>query len=104
MTKALAKPRFWMVLSLLLWVCATAGLAQNVPSFAQDNAVAAQGFRIAGTVVDAVTGAMLSRVRVSIANTRARAERIETVTDESGHFEFAGVPPGKYSLQGARRG
>ena len=70
----------------------------------QNDAGQAQGFKIAGTVVNAVTGAPLERVRVSIANTRARNQRIEMVTTEDAHFEFTGQPAGKYSLQGTRRG
>ena len=59
---------------------------------------------IAGTVVNAITGAPLGRVRVSIADTRARMQRIEMETGEGGHFEFAHLPAGKYSLQGSRQG
>jgi hypothetical protein len=43
-------------------------------------------------------------VKVRLADTRARARRIETVTGEGGRFEFAGLAAGKYSLQGAKRG
>ncbi len=63
-----------------------------------------QGYVIAGTVVNAITGTPLARVRVSIADTRARMQRIEMDTGEGGHFEFAHLPAGKYSLQGSRRG
>ncbi len=64
----------------------------------------AQEFTIAGTVVSATTGAPLARVTVSIADARSRSRMIETQTGESGHFEFAGVPAGKYTLQGVKRG
>ncbi len=63
-----------------------------------------QGYVIAGTVVNAITGAPLGRVRVSIADTRARMQRIEMETGEGGHFEFAHLAAGKYSLQGSRQG
>lgn len=72
------------------------------PRGPQDAAV--QGFKIAGTVVNAVTGAPVSRAKVTIADTRYRARQVATQTDESGHFEFAGLPPGKYALQGSRAG
>ena len=39
-----------------------------------------------------------------MADTRARMRRIETVTGEGGHFEFAGLPAGKYALEGSRSG
>lgn len=63
-----------------------------------------RGYVIAGTVVNAITGAPLARVRVSIADTRARMQRIEMETGEGGHFEFAHLASGKYSLQGSRQG
>lgn len=88
----------WLMMSI------NATGAQNATSPSQNDSGQTQGFKIAGTVVNAVTGAPLERVRVSIANTRARAQRVETLTATGGHFEFTGVPPGKYSLQGARRG
>jgi protocatechuate 3,4-dioxygenase beta subunit len=70
----------------------------------QENGRAAQGYKIAGAVVNAVTGAALARAKVIVADTRTRMRRIETVTDERGHFEFAGLPAGKYALQGSRSG
>ncbi len=76
----------------------------HAPAFTQENGAAEQGYQIAGTVVNAVTGAALARVKVSIADTRERMRRVETITGEGGHFEFAGLPAGKYSLQGSRSG
>ena len=82
----------------------TAGQNAPVPPRSQNDFVQTQEFKIAGTVVNAVTGALLERVRVSIANTRAPNQRTEMVTGAGGHFEFTGVPDGKYSLEGTRRG
>ena len=65
---------------------------------------ASQTFNIAGTVVSATTGAPLSQARISIAETRDRGKAISMVTSEDGHFEFSQLKPGKYSLQGAKRG
>jgi len=88
----------------LLTVCAAASSAQNpLPTISQGSAEA-QGYKIAGTAVNAVTGAPLARVKVSVADTRARARRIETITGEGGNFEFRGLPAGKYALQGTRSG
>jgi protocatechuate 3,4-dioxygenase beta subunit len=78
----------------------TAQLA--TPADAQDEVT--QGFKIAGTVVNAVTGAPLARAKVTLADTRYRAGQIAIQADETGHFEFAGLPPGKYALQGSRAG
>src|SRR5208283_195901 len=60
--------------------------------------------KIAGTVVSATTGAPLAQTRVSIADTKNRANMRWMVTNESGRFEFGQVPAGKYSLEGAKRG
>jgi hypothetical protein len=89
---------------LWLAMAAVTGGAQNPNPAPQESYAAGQGFKIAGTVVNAVTGAALARVKVSIADTRARTRKIEMVTGEGGNFEFAQLPAGKYSLQGAKRG
>jgi len=89
---------------VLLAMSALAVEAQSSTRAPEQQNTEGQGFKIAGTVVNAATGAALARVKVSIADTRARAQEIEMVTGEGGHFEFAGVPAGKYALQGAKRG
>jgi protocatechuate 3,4-dioxygenase beta subunit len=78
--------------------------SQNPNPPAQTNTTGEEGFKIAGTVVNAVTGAALARVEVTLADTRNRTRRIAMITDETGRFEFVAVPPGKYSLEGAKRG
>jgi protocatechuate 3,4-dioxygenase beta subunit len=60
--------------------------------------------KVAGTVVSSLTGAPLAQTRVSIADTRNRANMLWMVTNDSGRFEFDRIPPGKYSLVGAKRG
>jgi hypothetical protein len=60
--------------------------------------------KIAGTVVGSTTGAPLAQTRVSIADTKNRANMRWMITNESGRFEFDRIPPGKYSLVGAKRG
>jgi protocatechuate 3,4-dioxygenase beta subunit len=75
---------------------------QNPPP--QDASRSGQTFKIAGTVVSATTGAPLSQARISIGETRDRGRAISMVTSEDGHFEFSQLKPGKYSLQGAKRG
>jgi hypothetical protein len=61
-------------------------------------------FKIAGTVVNAITGAPLSQARISITGAKERGRAISVVTSERGNFEFSQLKAGKYSLQGSRRG
>jgi uncharacterized protein (DUF2141 family) len=78
--------------------------AEGQTSAAQEGARAGQTFKIAGTVVNAMTGAPLSQARISIADTRDRSKPIGMITMEDGHFEFSQLKAGKYSLSGAKRG
>jgi protocatechuate 3,4-dioxygenase beta subunit len=61
-------------------------------------------FRIAGTIVNAIGGNPLARARVSIFDTRNPQTRQSVITSEDGRFEFKQLSPGKYALQGAKRG
>ena len=78
------------------------------PSFAQqsgsDQPKPSGTFRVAGVVVSSVTGAPLPQARVFLSSTTNRRESASMVTQEDGRFQFTGLPAGKYSLQGARRG
>jgi len=62
------------------------------------------GFRIAGTVVNAVGGGPLARARVTILDTRNPQNTQWGITSEDGRFEFKQLVPGKYALRGAKRG
>ena len=98
----------WMARRFAI-VMMIAGVGSALEERQNPGAVAAQeshadSFKIAGTVVNAVTGEALAHVRVTLANVRARQQSIETFTGEGGRFEFAGLPAGKYSLRGARIG
>ncbi|HTZ46287.1 MAG TPA: carboxypeptidase-like regulatory domain-containing protein [Verrucomicrobiae bacterium] len=90
--------------ALCCFVLACAAPSAQLPAPPRSQDVAIQGFKIAGTVVNAVTGAPLARAKVTLADTRYRARQIATQADETGHFEFVGLPPGKYALQGSRAG
>ncbi len=78
--------------------------AQDVNSAPKDRSAAASQFKIAGTVVNAMTGTPLAQARISIAETRDRGKVLSVMTSENGHFEFSQLKPGKYSLQGTKRG
>jgi protocatechuate 3,4-dioxygenase beta subunit len=85
-------------------------LFHSLAVFAAQSSAAAQtqsssaALRIAGTVVSSTGGNPLGRVRVTIADARNPQNRQSMITSEDGRFEFKPVSPGKYSLQGAKRG
>jgi Carboxypeptidase regulatory-like domain len=61
-------------------------------------------FKIAGTVVNSITGAPLGKARITLMDTANRANMLSVVTGEDGHFEFYSLYRAKYSLQAAKRG
>jgi protocatechuate 3,4-dioxygenase beta subunit len=61
-------------------------------------------FRIAGTIVNAIGGNPLARARVTIVDAKNRQKAQWVITSDDGRFDFKQISPGKYSLQGARRG
>jgi hypothetical protein len=89
---------------LALLLSAAAKKADSQTPAVQESPRPAQAFKIAGTVVNAMTGAPLSQARISLADTQDRSRPISTITSEDGHFEFSPLKLGKYSLQGAKRG
>jgi Carboxypeptidase regulatory-like domain len=79
-------------------------LAAQEPPARPRSAGVPGNFRIAGVVVSQTTGTPLARTRVSIIDARNPRDARWMVTTEDGHFAFERLSPGKYSLQGARRG
>jgi protocatechuate 3,4-dioxygenase beta subunit len=75
-------------------LCASAASAQN----------ASGGYRIAGRVVDAVTGDPVARAVVSVLTQEDYKIIASSLTDAEGHFSFSGLAAGKYPLNAARRG
>jgi len=61
-------------------------------------------FRIAGTIVSVHEGHPLSRAWVSLRDVKNAQNQIFMITGDDGRFEFPNLPPGKYSLTGAKRG
>ncbi|MGA9039769.1 MAG: carboxypeptidase-like regulatory domain-containing protein [Terriglobales bacterium] len=90
---------FGLAFALLGW--SLASLAQD--SGQAEITLGAQ-FRIAGTAVNAISGAPLAQTRVTIYDVKNPNAMRSTVTSEDGRFEFGQLSAGKYSLQGARRG
>jgi len=72
-----------------------------MPAIAQPPAT----YRIAGTVVDSVSGRPLSKTRVLLETTAGSRAPIATyVTGQDGRFVFAGLSAAKYSLAAERQG
>ena len=98
--------RFFELLIFGVTVCA-AYFANCCGVFAQSSpitSVAPGSFKVAGTVVNGLTGATLAQARVALADTRTRRQVGTVVTSEDGHFEFASLPAGKYGLIGTKPG
>jgi Carboxypeptidase regulatory-like domain len=97
----------WMLFTMSVPALLQAGVAdaaQNSYPLPQESSEADRTFKIAGTAVNAITGAPLSQARISVAETKERGSVTSMVTTEDGHFEFSRLKAGKYSLQGAKRG
>jgi Carboxypeptidase regulatory-like domain len=88
---------------VLILVCILTPLSTHARSRSQ--ALAADSkFKIAGTVVNSVTGAPLGKARITLMDTANRANMLSVITGDDGHFEFYSLYRAKYSLQGAKRG
>src|SRR5713101_1617758 len=61
-------------------------------------------FKIAGTIVSSLGGRPLEKARVSLFDIGNPSNVVWMITSENGHFEFGSLKPGKFSLQGAKRG
>jgi protocatechuate 3,4-dioxygenase beta subunit len=83
------------VLGMLM--VAAAGLAAEAES------LAAQEARVLGRVTDAV-GNGLAQARVTLVAEDGATARLETVSGQSGGFQFSGVAPGTYTLRAERDG
>lgn len=62
------------------------------------------GYRIAGTVISKTDSRPLSHARIIVTDAKDAKKFESLITGDDGKFEFTGVPAGKYSLTGARRG
>jgi carboxypeptidase family protein len=61
-------------------------------------------YRIAGTVLSSTDGHPLSRARIVLVDVKTLGKPFSQFSSEDGSFSFSGLPAGKYSLQGAKRG
>ena len=91
---------------VLVWMllhCVSTGnaCAQSAPP---QTDVRSASYKIAGVVVNSVTGAPLEGARISLVDTKTRKGVVQQKTADGGRFEFTGLPAGKYSLDGSKRG
>jgi Carboxypeptidase regulatory-like domain len=95
--------RVWVFGALLPLFFLNAGSAAG-----QSEALRSDGpsvtYRVAGVVVNSVTGAPLAEARISLVDTKTRKSVAQQKSAEEGRFEFAGLPVGKFSLDGAKHG
>ncbi|MFL6306982.1 MAG: carboxypeptidase regulatory-like domain-containing protein [Candidatus Sulfotelmatobacter sp.] len=89
----------------LIICCLTQAASAQAPQAARPVAAPSGVFKIAGTVVNSLNGAPLGQVRVNLTDVQRRSQVfLSMLTSENGHFEFTGLPAGKFSLTGRRRG
>lgn len=86
----------------MLWLSSL--LLARQPATTAPQQPKAQSFRISGTIVDAITGAILSHARISVAPVTKRDDLRSVITGEDGQFSFDGLQRGKYSLIAQHRG
>lgn len=90
----------WRTTSILaawsmLWIALSAASQQSAPMIGT--------YRIAGTVVNAISEAPLAETRVSIVDIKDDKKQYSGLTGADGRFAFTHVPAGKYSLEASKR-
>src|ERR1700722_3636704 len=93
--------RSWAIILCLTGVRASA-LPQTGTALPATIPVGA--YRIAGTIISKIDRRPLAQARVTIRDAKDPQKFEFVITSEDGKYEFRGVPPGKYSLTGAKRG
>jgi hypothetical protein len=90
---------------LLLALASLSALAQTALSPSKPVLSPASGlYRIAGTVIDAVTDEPVRRATISALAMDDSHAVAATETDHEGHFSLEGLPAGKFQLTASRRG
>ena len=91
---------FSLIAALGLLPVLAAAQAPNAPA----PGISGGNYRIAGTLVSKTDAHPLAHARVTIRDTKNSDKFASLVTEEDGKFEFNGLPAGKYSLNGSKRG
>ena len=92
--------RRWTSATLALLIAGAAALAQTQ----EPSTPSTSSYRIAGTIVDAISGAPLGKTRVLLAPTEDRTRIRTFITAPDGKFVFEDLSPAKYSLMAERHG
>lgn len=98
-----AASRLFLMMTALCLLGAR-GLAVAQVANAPQRPIPGGGYRIAGTVVSKTDGHPLARARIVIRDAKNPKNFQFVITTEDGKFQFSGLPVGKYSLAGAKRG
>jgi hypothetical protein len=89
----------------MMALCLLGAQALTIPQAANAPPTAiSSGNRIAGTVVSKIDGYPLGRARITIRDAKDQQNFQFIITSDNGKFEFSGLPAGKFSLEGAKRG
>jgi hypothetical protein len=102
MVTSTASARWFLLFTVFGLLAAQAYIAAQTATAPQ--VIPANGYRIAGTVVSKTDGHPLARARIVLRDTKDSRKFESQVTAEDGKFDFPGIPAGKYSLNGAKRG
>lgn len=103
-TSSVAKSttRSLLLMSALCLFRAQAVAVPQIASVAQP--ISGGEYRIAGTALSKADGRALTHARVTVRDAKDPQKLQSMVTSDDGKFEFTGMPAGKYSLEGAKRG
>ena len=97
--------RFVLAGAFVAAACVSAvSVAQQASTPPASRPVRVASYRISGKVVDAHSGAALSRASVRIADVKERSESRTMTAGDDGSFSFDSLPQSKYSLTAARHG
>ena len=97
--------RAWVHLFLLTnAICLLALPSEAQSASTSQSTESASSYRIAGTVISKTDGHPLLRTRVVLRDVKNPRNFGTRITSEDGKFEFTGIPAGKYSLGGSKKG
>lgn len=91
-------------LRFIAGLCLLALTAVAQTTSAPQPGISGGNYKIAGTLVSKTDGHPLAHARVTIRDVKNTDKFVSLVTEEEGKFEFSGIPAGKYSLTGSKRG